>query len=133
MAYIALYRKFRPSTFDEVKGQDAVVTTLRNQLRTGRIGHAYCFSGTRGTGKTSVAKLFAKAINCENPIDGNPCNECAMCKAINAGTSMNVVELDAASNNGVANIRGRGPLLSHRRQIQSLYHRRGSHALHGSI
>ena len=105
MAYIALYRKFRPSTFDEVKGQDAVVTTLRNQLRTGRIGHAYCFSGTRGTGKTSVAKLFAKAINCENPIDGNPCNECAMCKAINAGTSMNVVELDAASNNGVANIR----------------------------
>ncbi|MCR5376082.1 MAG: DNA polymerase III subunit gamma/tau [Lachnospiraceae bacterium] len=105
MAYIALYRKFRPSTFDEVKGQDAVVTTLRNQLRTGRIGHAYCFSGTRGTGKTSVAKLFAKAINCENPIDGNPCNECAMCKAINAGTSMNVIELDAASNNGVANIR----------------------------
>ena len=105
MAYIALYRKFRPSTFDEVKGQDAVVTTLRNQLRTGRIGHAYCFSGTRGTGKTSVAKLFAKAINCENPIDGNPCNECAMCKAINAGSSMNVVELDAASNNGVANIR----------------------------
>ncbi|MBO4766026.1 MAG: DNA polymerase III subunit gamma/tau [Lachnospiraceae bacterium] len=105
MAYIALYRKFRPSTFDEVKGQDAVVTTLRNQLRTGRIGHAYCFNGTRGTGKTSVAKLFAKAINCENPVDGNPCNECAMCKAINAGSSMNVVELDAASNNGVANIR----------------------------
>ncbi|MBR6020586.1 MAG: DNA polymerase III subunit gamma/tau [Lachnospiraceae bacterium] len=105
MAYIALYRKFRPGTFDEVKGQDAVVTTLRNQLRTGRIGHAYCFNGTRGTGKTSVAKILAKAINCENPVDGNPCNECAMCKAINAGSSMNVVELDAASNNGVANIR----------------------------
>ena len=105
MAYIALYRKFRPTTFDEVKGQDAVVTTLQNQLRTGRIGHAYCFNGTRGTGKTSVAKILAKAINCENPIDGNPCNECAMCRAINDGSSMNVVELDAASNNGVANIR----------------------------
>jgi len=105
MAYMALYRKFRPSTWDEVKGQDAVVTTLRNQLLTGRIGHAYCFSGTRGTGKTSVAKLFAKAVNCEHPINGSPCNECAMCKAINAGSSMNVIELDAASNNGVANIR----------------------------
>ncbi len=105
MAYIALYRKFRPADFDDVKGQDAVVTTLRNQLRSGRIGHAYCFCGTRGTGKTSVAKILAKAINCEHPVDGNPCNECAMCKAINNGSSMNVVELDAASNNGVADIR----------------------------
>ena len=105
MSYTALYRKFRPVTFDDVKGQDHIVTTLKNQLNAGRIGHAYLFCGTRGTGKTTVAKIFAKAVNCENPKDGSPCGECAMCKAIAAGTSMNVIEIDAASNNGVENIR----------------------------
>ncbi len=105
MSYLALYRKYRPSTFDKVKGQDHIVTTLRNQMSSGHIGHAYLFCGTRGTGKTSVAKLFAKAVNCENPVDGSPCGECAMCRAIDSRTSMNVIEIDAASNNGVDNIR----------------------------
>ena len=105
MSYTALYRKFRPDTFGEVKGQDAIVTTLKNQIMADRIGHAYLFCGTRGTGKTSIAKIFARAVNCEHPVDGNPCNECAACRAINSGTSMNVIEIDAASNNGVDNIR----------------------------
>lgn len=105
MSYLALYRKFRPVRFDEVRGQDHIVTTLRNQIKTGRIGHAYLFCGTRGTGKTTVAKLFAKAVNCEHPEDGNPCMECASCRAIGEQSSMNVMEIDAASNNGVDNIR----------------------------
>ena len=105
MSYMALYRKFRPDVFEEVKGQDAIVTTLRNQVRTGRIGHAYLFCGTRGTGKTTLAKIFAKAINCEAPVDGNPCGQCPTCRAIAEGRSMNVIEIDAASNNGVDNIR----------------------------
>lgn len=105
MSYTALYRKFRPDTFEKVKGQEHIVTTLKNQIKSDRIGHAYLFCGTRGTGKTSVAKLFAKAVNCENSVDGSPCNECPTCKSIMAGTSMNVIEIDAASNNGVDNIR----------------------------
>ena len=105
MSYTALYRKFRPDSFQDVKGQDAIVRTLKNQIRAQRIGHAYLFCGTRGTGKTSIAKIFAKAVNCEHPVNGSPCNECAMCRAVNEQRSMNVIEIDAASNNGVDNIR----------------------------
>ena len=105
MSYQALYRKWRPDNFEDVKGQDHIVTTLKNQINADRIGHAYLFCGTRGTGKTSVAKIFAKAVNCEHPVNGSPCGECPTCKAIAAGTSMNVIEIDAASNNGVDNIR----------------------------
>ncbi len=105
MSYTALYRKFRPDTFADVKGQDHIVTTLKNQLKAGRIGHAYLFTGTRGTGKTTIAKIFARTVNCENPTQDGPCGECRICRAIAAGASMNVIEIDAASNNGVDNIR----------------------------
>ena len=94
MSYVALYRKWRPDTFDEVKGQDHIVTTLRNQIKNDRLGHAFLFCGTRGTGKTSIAKIFAKACNCEHPVDGSPCNECASCRAISDGSSLNVIEID---------------------------------------
>lgn len=105
MSYTALYRKWRPDKFTDVRGQDAIVTTLKNQIIHDRIGHAYLFCGTRGTGKTTVAKIVAKAVNCEHPVDGSPCGECKSCKAVADGTSMNVIEIDAASNNGVDNIR----------------------------
>lgn len=105
MSYTALYRKWRPDNFSDVKGQDHIVTTLKNQIRYDRIGHAYLFCGTRGTGKTTVAKILARAVNCANPQDGNPCGECEVCRAIADGSSLNVIEIDAASNNGVDNIR----------------------------
>lgn len=105
MGYTALYRKWRPKGFDRVIGQEHIVKTLKNQIITGRIGHAYLFCGTRGTGKTSTAKLFAKAINCKNPQNGEACGECEICRNISEGKSMNVIEIDAASNNGVDNIR----------------------------
>ena len=105
MSNTALYRKWRPTSFEEVRGQDHIVKTLKNQINSGRIGHAYLFCGTRGTGKTSIAKIFARAVNCEHPVDGSPCGECSMCRQIAEGASLNVVEIDAASNNGVENIR----------------------------
>lgn len=103
--YQALYRKLRPQTFKGVVGQEHIVKTLKNQIKSGRVSHAYLFCGTRGTGKTSTAKIFAKAINCLNPIDGEPCNECELCSAANEGRSVNIIEIDAASNNGIDNIR----------------------------
>ena len=106
MAYTALYRKFRPQTFDGVIGQEHIVRTLKNQMKTGRVSHAYLFCGTRGTGKTSTAKIFARAINCLHPTEeGEPCNQCDVCQDILAGRSVNVIEIDAASNNSVDNIR----------------------------
>lgn len=104
-SYQALYRKFRPQTFEYVVGQEHIVKTLKNQIKSARVSHAYLFCGTRGTGKTSTAKIFAKAINCLNPSDGEPCNKCELCLAANEGRSVNVIEIDAASNNGVDNIR----------------------------
>ncbi len=105
MSYVALYRRYRPERFGDVKGQEAIVQTLQNQLRHGRVAHAYVFTGTRGTGKTTLAKLLAKAANCRDLQDGDPCGLCASCMAIAAGASLNVIEMDAASNNGVDNIR----------------------------
>ena len=103
--YQALYRKYRPQTFDDVVGQAAVTQTLKTQLQTGKLSHAYLFTGSRGTGKTSSAKILAKAVNCTNLQNGNPCNCCAACKAIDSGSCMDVLEIDAASNNGVDNVR----------------------------
>ena len=105
MAYVALYRKFRPKTFGEVVGQEHIVQTLKNQIQNNRVGHAYLFSGGRGSGKTSTAKILARAVNCEHPVNGEPCNECEMCRQALEGSLVDITEMDAASNNGVDNIR----------------------------
>lgn len=105
MAYLALYRRYRPTTFDNLIGQEHIVKTLVNQITTGRLGHAYLFTGTRGTGKTSAAKIFSKAINCLSPVNGSPCGKCEVCKALNDPSNIDVIEIDAASNNGVNEIR----------------------------
>jgi len=105
MSYLALYRKYRPQTFDEMVGQDSITRILKNQIKFSRIGHAYLFSGIRGTGKTSLAKIFAKAINCPNGIDGNPCNQCDVCLKIDRPGVMDIIEIDGASNRGVDEIR----------------------------
>lgn len=103
--YQSLYRKYRPRSFGEVLGQNHIVRTLKNQIKSGRIGHAYLFCGTRGTGKTSVAKIFAKAVNCPNSVDGEPCNKCQICESANNNSLMDIIEIDAASNNSVDDVR----------------------------
>lgn len=105
MAYLALYRMFRPTTLDDVVRQEHIVTILKNQIETGRVGHAYLFCGPRGTGKTSIAKIFAAAINCESPVNGSPCGKCAACQALAQPTNLDISEIDAASNNGVDEMR----------------------------
>lgn len=103
--YRALYRQYRPKIFDEVLGQEHITTTIKNQIKNNNIGHAYLFSGTKGTGKTSTAKIFSRAVNCLNPIEGNPCNECEICKGILDESIMDVIEMDAASNRRIDDIR----------------------------
>lgn len=105
MAYTSLYRRYRPETFDDVVGQEHIVRTLKNQIKSDSVGHAYLFTGTRGTGKTSVAKIFARAVNCPTPVDGSPCCKCDVCRALSSPTNLDILEIDAASNNSVDQIR----------------------------
>ncbi len=103
--YKALYRKWRPVDFDDVCGQNRITDILKYEVSSNKISHAYLFCGSRGTGKTSCAKILAKAVNCENPINGNPCNKCSACLSIDSGVATDVIEMDAASNNGIDNVR----------------------------
>jgi len=105
MEHQALYRKWRPKTFDDVVGQQHVTQTIKNEIKNNVCGHAFLFCGSRGTGKTSTARILSKAVNCESPVDGNPCNKCATCQGIENGSIMDIIEIDAASNSGVDNIR----------------------------
>ncbi|MBR2893935.1 MAG: DNA polymerase III subunit gamma/tau, partial [Clostridia bacterium] len=103
--YQVLYRKYRPKVFSDVVGQEHITSTLLKEIETGKISHAYLFTGSRGTGKTTCAKILSKAVNCLHPVNGNPCNECEICKGLDSGAILDVVEIDAASNNGVDSIR----------------------------
>lgn len=105
MSYVALYRKYRPKTFDDVQGQSVIINTLRNEVINNQLSHAYLFCGPRGTGKTSVAKILSKAVNCKNPVNGNPCGECECCKLYDSQLNIDIIEIDAASNNGVDSMR----------------------------
>src|SRR5690554_4945718 len=105
MSYVALYRTYRPQNFTDMSGQEVIVKTIQNAVKNNKIGHAYVFSGPRGTGKTSLAKIFAKAINCNNPVEGNPCNKCDACLNANSNAASDIIEIDGASNNGVDEIR----------------------------
>ncbi len=136
VAYTALYRRFRPRLFKEVVGQEHIVPILKNQVARGRISHAYLFSGTRGTGKTSTAQILARALRCEDPQDGEPCGRCGVCLAVDeAGNAVDVIEIDAASNNSVDEVRElreKVRLSPDHRAVQGLYRGRGAHAVHGA-
>ena len=129
MAYQALYRTFRPSTLDGLVRQEHIVKILANQIETGRVGHAYLFCGPRGTGKTSTAKIFAKAINCLHPVNGSPCGKCEVCKALADPANLDISEIDAASNNGVNEMRDLREKVQYPPVSARLYHRRSPYAL----
>ena len=136
MGYQALYRRYRPARFEDFVGQEAVIKTLRSQITSGRIAHAYLFCGTRGTGKTSTAKVFARAVNCEHPENGDPCGTCDTCRALAEENSLDILEIDAASNNGVDEIRDLREKVKYPAAdgaLSRVYHRRGAHALAGRV
>ena len=133
--YQALYRKWRPMSFDDVVSQPHITTTLKNQIKSGKTAHAYLFTGSRGTGKTTCARIFAKAINCLDPHDGEPCLECEICKDADNGTLSDIIEIDAASNSKVDDIRElrEGGVLPRQCAQARVYHRRGAYAQHLGI
>ena len=134
--YQALYRKWRPKVFSEVVGQGHITDTLRRQVAEGHTAHAYLFTGTRGTGKTTCARILAKAVNCLSPVDGEPCGRCEACRAVDAGTTLDITELDAASNNGVDQVRALREEAVYTPAVlkkAGVYHRRGAYALHPGL